>query len=62
KLASIVGKVEPIIITEKGKDGTWVGRDPAYRSVVVTGNQRLYSRVDAEIVDTGSTYLVGKVL
>jgi MiaB-like tRNA modifying enzyme len=62
KLASIVGRVEPLIITEKGKDGTWVGRDQAYRSVVVTGDQKLYSRVNAEIVDTGSTYLVGKVL
>ncbi|WP_393971192.1 tRNA (N(6)-L-threonylcarbamoyladenosine(37)-C(2))-methylthiotransferase [Oxyplasma meridianum] len=62
KLSSIVGKVENIIITEKGKNGTWVGRDQAYRSVVVTGEQRLYSKVDAEIVDTGSTYLVGKVL
>lgn len=62
KLASIVGKVEPLIITEKGKNNTWVGRDQAYRSVVVAGNLKLYSRVDAEIVDTGSTYLVGKVL
>jgi threonylcarbamoyladenosine tRNA methylthiotransferase CDKAL1 len=62
KLASIVGKVEPLIITEKGKNNTWVGRDQAYRSVVVAGNLKLYNRVDAEIVDTGSTYLVGKVL
>jgi tRNA A37 methylthiotransferase MiaB len=62
KLASIVGKVEPLIITEKGKNNTLVGRDHAYRSVVVTGEQKLYDRVNAEIVDTGSTYLIGKVL
>jgi MiaB-like tRNA modifying enzyme len=62
KLASIVGKVESIFITEKGKSGTWVGRDHAYRSVVVGGDQRMYSTIDVEIVDTGPTYLVGRVI
>ena len=62
KLASLVGKVETILITEKGKSGTWVGRDHAYRSVVVRGEYSLYGTLNAEIVDTGSTYLAGKVI
>ncbi len=61
KLQGQVGKYMNILVTERGKQGTWVGRDDAYRPVVVPGEFTLYSRLDVEIVATGPTYLIGKV-
>jgi threonylcarbamoyladenosine tRNA methylthiotransferase CDKAL1 len=56
-----IGKTEKILITESGKDGTVVGRDSAYRPVVLKSALKMFSRVDVEIVSTGQTYLVGKL-
>ena len=50
------------MITEKGRSGTSVGRDHAYRPVVVPGNRDLYSRIKVEIIDEAGTYLIGKIL
>lgn len=62
KFSSEVGKVRQVLITEVGKKGTVVGRDAAYRPVVIPGNHRMYSRVECEIVDSERIYLVGKPL
>ncbi len=61
RLQRQVGRYVNLMITERGKNGTWVGRDDAYRPVVVPGELTLYSRLNVEIVATGSTYLIGKV-
>ncbi len=55
-----LGRIESILITENGKDDTMVGRDQAYRPVVLKSYLPLYSRVDVEIVGLGSTYLIGR--
>ncbi|MCL5783702.1 MAG: tRNA (N(6)-L-threonylcarbamoyladenosine(37)-C(2))-methylthiotransferase [Candidatus Thermoplasmatota archaeon] len=62
KLAGIIGREEELMITEKGRSGTSVGRDHAYRPVVVPGNHDLYSRIKVEIIDEAGTYLIGKIL
>jgi len=57
-----IGREKEIMITEKGKEGSSVGRDDAYRPVVVPGDIDLYRRIKCEIVDLGSTYLIGKII
>ncbi len=61
KLWSMVGKTIDAMVVEKGKPGTVVARDAAYRPVAVFGDFPLYTRIKVEIVDAGPTYLVGKI-
>jgi MiaB-like tRNA modifying enzyme len=60
KLDRFIGKEEKILITEKGKNGTMVGRDINYRPVVLNGNYEKYSYVYCKIVSHGSNYLMGE--
>lgn len=62
RFSTLVGRVESVLITEKGKPGTSVGRDLSYRPVVLEGELPLYQRVEVEIVEKAGTYLVGKKL
>lgn len=62
RYSSIVGREEAIMITEKGKKGTSVGRDLSYRPVVVEGEYDLYRKLKVEIVEHADTYLIGKAL
>lgn len=60
-LERTLGRTESILITENGKGGSVVGRDNAYRPVVLKSSLPLYSRVNVEIVSLGQTYLVGRL-
>ena len=62
RLASLHGRVEKAMVTEKGRNGTVVARDEAYRPVVIKGEYPIYSRINVEIVDSGPTYLAGKMV
>ena len=62
KYSSLAGRITTIMITEKGKPGTSVGRDPSYRPVVLQGEYPLYSKIEVEIVEQAGTYLIGKKL
>ena len=55
-----VGKFRKIFITEHGKNETSVGRDEAYRPVVIPGKHELYSFLDCEIVDSTDTYAIAR--
>ncbi len=55
-----VGTFRRIMITEHGKNSTSVGRDSAYRPVIIDGLMPLYSELECEIVDSSDTYLIGK--
>lgn len=57
-----IGEIRKVLITENGKGDSMVGRDSAYRPVVMRGKQNLYERIECEIVDVGPTYLVGKAI
>lgn len=60
RFSAEVGKIKEVIVTEKGKKGTVVARDQAYRPVAIPGEYPLYSRLECEIVDSEKTYLIGK--
>tara|TARA_Y100000294_G_C8562669_1_gene339633 strand:- start:237 stop:1547 length:1311 start_codon:yes stop_codon:yes gene_type:complete len=57
-----VGWRGKIIIDEKGKDNTWVGRNFAYKPVILQGNFNPGDVVDVKIVYVGVYDLKGKVL
>lgn len=52
------------LIDEKGKqDGSWVGRNFAYKPIVVKSDQNLLGRfVDVEIVEATSNYLLAELV
>ncbi len=53
-----------IIVDEKGtKQGTWVGRNAAYRPVVVANEQKLFGKtVEVRINNITNTYLLGNMV
>jgi MiaB-like tRNA modifying enzyme len=57
-----MGKTVPVLITERGKKGKGgvIGRDMAYRTVVIQEKVNLGIRCDVKIEEAKSTYLVGK--
>ena len=42
------------MIDEYGKDNTWIGRNFAYKPVIIRGNYNLGQEIDVEIKDAGS--------
>ena len=60
KLNGYIGKIEEVMITEKGKNGTYVGRDDNYRPVVLKGKYNLYDKIKCLITSHGNNYLIGE--
>ncbi len=58
----LIGKNERIIITERGKNGTMIGRDDAYRPVVVNQSCDLYRFYDVEITSFENTSLFARII
>jgi threonylcarbamoyladenosine tRNA methylthiotransferase CDKAL1 len=58
-----IGWVGSVLIDEKGKKlGSWVGRNYAYKPVVVRSSQNLLDKtVDVKIVSASGTYLLGNI-
>ncbi|NLE04078.1 MAG: TRAM domain-containing protein, partial [Crenarchaeota archaeon] len=52
-----------IIVNEKGKiSGTWIGRNYAYRPIMVRCDENLFGKyLQVRITKACSTYLVGEV-
>ncbi|MBI4016986.1 MAG: tRNA (N(6)-L-threonylcarbamoyladenosine(37)-C(2))-methylthiotransferase [Candidatus Aenigmarchaeota archaeon] len=50
-----------IVIDEQGKNETWVGRNYAYKTVVVQGNFKLGQKVKVKITDLANFFLWGEV-
>ncbi len=57
-----VGKKYTILVTEKGKENTLVGRSENYKPVVIKEKTRLGDIVSMEITDAFHTYLVGNLI
>ena len=57
-----IGKVCKVLVTEKGKNGTVVGRCDNYKPVVINDGLSLGSFVSVKIIDAKSTYLVGMLI
>jgi MiaB-like tRNA modifying enzyme len=58
---ALEGKKLPVLITEQGKKGGVIGRDPAYRMVIINKDLALGTSYTVRITDVRSTYLVGEV-
>lgn len=54
-----IGRTEQILLLEKGKDDTLVGRTDSYKPVVIKEDGKLGEFVTVGIVDAKDTYLVG---
>ena len=57
-----VGTVENVLITERGKEGTVVGRTGSYRPVVLRDDLTLGTFATVELTEAAPTHLFGKVL
>jgi len=56
-----IGWEGQILIDEKGRDNSWIGRNYAYRPVIVNGDYRLGDRVKVKVTQTSTYGLVGRV-
>ncbi len=54
------GRVLEVLITEKGKAGTWKGRAGNYKQVCLRGKARLGEKVKVKVVDSNHGSLFGK--
>ncbi len=59
---SLVGLLTEVIVTEKGKKGSVIARDPSYRNIVIQKNLKLGERHPVRIVDARTNYLVGELV
>ncbi|MBN1454728.1 MAG: tRNA (N(6)-L-threonylcarbamoyladenosine(37)-C(2))-methylthiotransferase [Methanomicrobia archaeon] len=60
RTTAVEGTTVPVLITEQGKKGGVIGRDPAYRMVVVHEELPLGSSCEVTITSATSTYLIGR--
>ena len=59
---SLVGLLTEVIVTEKGKKGSVIARDPSYRNIVIQKNLKLGERHPVRIVGARTNYLVGELV
>jgi len=58
----LIGRVSDVLVTEKGKKGGVVGRDPCYRNVVIGEELPLGSRFRVRFAEATPTYLIAELL
>lgn len=56
-----VGDEESVLVTERGKNRTFIGRTDSYKPVVIEGDLLLGQRVTTEIVEAAPTHLFGRL-
>ena len=59
-LKKAVGSRRAVLVSEKGKPGTVIARDPSYNMVVIEEDLPLGTVVDVEISAAKTTYLIGR--
>ena len=57
-----IGKIYDVLITEIGKEGTFVGRAENYKPVVIKEKVELGEFISVQIIDAASTYLFGSII
>ncbi|MGC9443790.1 MAG: tRNA (N(6)-L-threonylcarbamoyladenosine(37)-C(2))-methylthiotransferase [Candidatus Methanospirareceae archaeon] len=57
---AVEGTLVPALITEQGKKGGIIGRDPAYRMVILREELPLGSSCEVTITSATNTYLIGR--
>ncbi len=58
----LIGKTYTLLVTEKGKNNTMVGRTENYKPVVVNKQLTRGTFIPVEITDAAPTYLAGKII
>ncbi len=56
------GRTEEVLVTERGKDGTFVGRTKSYMPVVLKEEVPIGNILEAKIVGSAPTHLIGKII
>lgn len=51
-----------VLVTEKGKDSTWIGRNPSYKQVIITGDALMGRCVSTEVTGATSFDLRAKLI
>ena len=59
KNKELKGKKLPVLVTEQGKRGGVIGRDPSYREIVIKKDLPLGASCKVEVKEAKSSYLVG---
>jgi tRNA A37 methylthiotransferase MiaB len=62
KNINYIGKFYKALITESGKNQTFIGRTDYYKPVVIKETVRIGDYVKLKIVDVKSTYFVGSII
>ncbi len=57
-----IGKKYKVLITEKGKKNTFVGRTENYKPVVLKNKTEIGKILQVKIIDAESTYLLGSII
>ena len=56
-----IGWEGEIIVDEKGRNYTWVGRNFAYKPVVIENKKSIFGRfIKVKLIDAKTNYLVGR--
>ena len=62
KNKKLLGKNYEIVISEKGKNNTMVGRNNNYKPIIINKNLKIGKKINVEITEYKSTYLVGSII
>jgi MiaB-like tRNA modifying enzyme len=57
-----IGKKYRVLITEKGKGNTYIGRSENYKPVVINKQVKVGEFCSVEIIDYATTYVVGSII
>ena len=61
-LQNNIGKTVSLLTTETGKNGSTIGRDLQYHNIVIKENLPLGIWCEVDIIDSKTTYLIGKLI
>ncbi|MEK6886938.1 MAG: tRNA (N(6)-L-threonylcarbamoyladenosine(37)-C(2))-methylthiotransferase [Nanoarchaeota archaeon] len=57
-----IGRTERILITEKGKNNTWIGKNDSYKQIIVKGDFKIGDEVNVKIKDASHLDLKGEIM
>src|SRR3989344_6124015 len=58
----LINKKYKILITEKGKNNTWIGKNDSYKQIIVNGNLKVGNEVSVKIKDASAVDLKGELI